>query len=351
MSRLFVHGFPSWYGGAASELYHQIKCWRKMAMEVHIIPTMEGSENEPLYQEMKDLGITIHKKNQFEVMTESDAIINFCSKEFLENLPQIVLHTKRTIFVNCMTWVFGRNSVGYKMHEEWNHSQGNIMVSLYQRPQIRDEHARHLRQFGSKAHFIHFSPYFDRTGFNVYDKALDHSREKFTIGRISRQDSDKFTKDLWRIWEGIHSPKWKQGIVLGWDHRSKAKCGEPLSWVKTYADQNKLPVLDFWKQVDVIVQPTETKENWPRIGFEAMHSGTPLIVNRRGGWEYMIDHGVTGFLCDTDRDFMYYGSKLAYEPDFREQMAIKAHDKACELSGFMVASQSWREVFEVVYGV
>jgi glycosyltransferase involved in cell wall biosynthesis len=349
MSRLFIYGFPSWYGGAASELYHQIKCWKKMGMEMHIIPSMKGSENEPLRQEMLDLGVTIHKHNEFGALTKDDAIINFCSKEFLENLSQIVLHTRRTIFVNCMTWVFGRNSVGYKMNEEWNHAQGNIAISLYQRPQIRDQHAAHLRQFGDKAKFIHFSPYFDSKGFEFSEKAWDKSRQKFTIGRISRQDADKFTRNLWQIWEGIHSPKWKQGLVLGWDNRSRMKCGEPLPWVKTHADQNSLPVQEFWKQVDIIVQPTETRENWPRIGFEAMYSGAPLVVDKRGGWEFMIEHGKSGFLCENERDFMFYASKLAYEPDFRLGMAVNAARRARELSGYEVASQSWKQVFEEIF--
>lgn len=317
-----------------------------MGVEMHIIPTMSGYKGEPLYQEMIDLGITIHDKNDFSAITKDDAIINFCSREFLENLPEIVKFTRRTIFVNCMTWIFGPKSVGYEKNEEWNHREGNIAFSLYQRPQIRDQHEAILRQHRSKAQFLNFSPYFDAS---LIDFQQERDFEKFTVGRISRQDADKFTKNLWHIWEGIHSPKMKRGLVLGWDARSEKKCGQPLGWVETYADQKKLAVKDFWAQCNIIVQPTQTTENWPRIGFEAMYAGVPLIVDNRGGWQYMIEHGKTGYLCNHERDFMYYASHLAYNPDVRKEIALNAYQKAQELSSFEVSKASWESVFEKVY--
>lgn len=42
LNRIFVHGFPSLYGGAGTELHHQIIVWREMGMEVHLIPAGEG---------------------------------------------------------------------------------------------------------------------------------------------------------------------------------------------------------------------------------------------------------------------------------------------------------------------
>ena len=345
MPRLFVHGFPGLYGGAATELHHQIKCWRHMGVEVHIIPTMQGSQNEPLRQEMIDLGVIIHGFNEFGVIQKEDAIINFCSKEFLVNLPEIVKYTRRTVFVNCMTWLFQ----DYKQNPQnqlQNHLEGNIAFELFQRPQIRDMHMRELRaKTRTKAQFIHFQPYFDATNFPF----LERNNERFTLGRISRQDADKFHKDQWHIWEGIHSPLWKRGLVLGWDSRSASKCGPPLSWVETYSDHNALSVADFWRQVDALVQITDTNENWPRVGFEAMYSGVPLVVDKRAGWTHMVDHGVTGFLCDHARDFMYYGSKLAYEPEFRLEMAKRAKEHAIQLSGMEAASQSWKNTLERIF--
>lgn len=346
MSRLFVYGYPGLYGGAATELHHQIHCWRDMGIEVGIIPSMDGHKNEPLRQEMIDLGVNIYEKDQFEALTKEDAIINFCSREYLEKLPEINQFTKRTMFVNCMTWIFRKPAVGYEKNEGWNHAQGNIAISLYQRPQVLELHQKTLQKdFDSKAQFLHFSPYY----LNRHEFKPVRDYERFTLGRISRQDADKFTKNLWHIWEYIVAPRFKRGITLGWDARSEAKCGKPPGWIETYHNHQSFPVADFWDQVNIICQPTETNENWPRIGFEAMYSGVPLIVDRRAGWMYMVEHGVTGFLCKHERDFIYYASKMAYEPELREQIAINAYKRATELSSLEVAKDSWEKVFNMIF--
>jgi hypothetical protein len=347
MPRLFVYGFPGLYGGAATELHHQIHCWKAMGIDVAIIPSMHGSQNEPLLTEMVDLGISIYGKDELDHIKPEDAIINFCSKEYLELLPEIVKRTKRTIFVNCMTWVFQKPNVSYQFNEGYNHSVGNIAVSLYQRPQVRDLHQSILRRDQqSRAQFLHFQPYFRPDGL-VYSP--ERNFDRFSIGRISRQDADKFTKNLWHVWEYVVSPTFKRGICLGWDSRSESKCGKPPEWVETYADHKSFSTAKFWAETNVICQPSETNENWPRIGFEAMYSGVPLIVDKRAGWNFMVEHGVTGFLCAHERDFIYYASKMAYEPEHREAIARAAYARALELSSLEVSMESWQKVFDVVF--
>ena len=45
MDSLYIIGFPSLYGGAGAELYHQIKVWRHMGVDIHLIPTRALSGN------------------------------------------------------------------------------------------------------------------------------------------------------------------------------------------------------------------------------------------------------------------------------------------------------------------
>ena len=47
--------------------------------------------------------------------------------------------------------------------------------------------------------------------------------------------------------------------------------------------------------------PIEWEEPFPVVLPESMLCGTPLIAFRRGGVPEGIDHGRTGFLCDTRR--------------------------------------------------
>ena len=51
MPKLFIYGFPGLWGGAATELHHQIYVWKSFPeIQLEIIPTMGGYQNEPLYQ-------------------------------------------------------------------------------------------------------------------------------------------------------------------------------------------------------------------------------------------------------------------------------------------------------------
>jgi len=339
MRNLFIIGFPGLYGGAATELHHQIKVWLETPeLKLHIIPTMTNAEKEPLYQEMVDHGILIHGCRNYEILTEDDAVINFCSKIFLQDLPEIYKYTKRIMWVNCMTYLFPE--------EKEQADKGYISHYLYQREGVRKDHDWRMgilnRVSGESRVFI---PYFDASSLEYSVK----DQEKTHIGRISRQDTWKYTSNTLHIYEYIVSPKSKQGHFLGFNPDIQAKTGKPFDWIKTYANQNEFPVKEFYEQIDFIVQPTDTTENLPRIGFEAMFSGKPLVVDNRGGWQHLIEHGVSGFLCNHERDFIYYGSRLAYDLDLRNEIATNARQRAHELSNFDSSKSSWEAVFESVY--
>lgn len=309
MSRLFIVGHPGLYGGASTELRSQIHLWAKAfpEIELHIIPTSPGYESEALYQEMLSLGVKYHEALDFTSILPSDAVINFCSREFLENVHVIHHYSRRIMWANCMTWVFPK--------EEELARKNYIKFYLYQRPQVRDNHKIKLSSLGSMGEFIHFIPYFYNGGIKFRE---GKDQVKVHIGRISRQDADKFSKDTNLIYDLIYAqPKLKEGHYLGWGANSLAKIGKPQDWIKTYPDQNSFAVHDFYERMDMIVQSTDTFENLPRIGFEAMAAGVPLVVDNRGGWQYMIEHGVNGFLCNDVPDFVYWSSKLARDIDLR----------------------------------
>jgi glycosyltransferase involved in cell wall biosynthesis len=337
MPKLFILGFPGLYGGAGTELHHQILAWSKMGIDMTIIPTAKNWRNEPLYPDMRGLNINFHEDMDFDGVTKDDAIINFCSDQFLHNLEEINKFTNRTVFVNCMTW----------LHKKEKDKAGLNLIQtyLYQRPQILESHKDELEKLGAKANFLHFTPYFDNSSIKYSVK----EQHRTNIGRISRSDTDKYSKNILHIYEYIVSPKMKRGHFLGYNKMIEDHIGKPPDWVATYDNHNKLPVRDFYEVVDFIVQPTETTENWPRIGFESMFSGKPLVVDNRGGWKYMIEHGVNGFLCNHPRDFIYYGSRLAYDSDLRNEIAINAVSKAKELSGLEQSIDSWSKVFEKVF--
>ncbi|MFI3244276.1 MAG: glycosyltransferase [Akkermansia sp.] len=339
IKKIFVHGFPSLYGGAGTELHHQIHIWLSLSLEVHLIPTQSGFENEPLYLELVSQGVFIHAPNDFTCLSQGDPILGFCNGDFLHNLPEIRQYTSRTIFVNCMTWLFDKEKERMK--------EGLISMFLYQNEAVRQKNMPELQSLNddSSIKFMTFKPYFNNAAFPFIS---EHSQDYFGCGRISRQDADKFSADTLHIYEYFVSPQWKKGLFLGFDARSEAKIGRPYDWIQVAQDQNQLSQQDFYRHCRIILQPSDTTENWPRIGFEAMSSGSVLIVNNRGGWQQMVEHGKTGWLCDTPRDFIYYASKMAYEPNLRDDMASAARERGADLASKVASSESWKEVLEQI---
>lgn len=339
MMDVYVHGFPSRYGGAGTELHHQILAWLKLGLRVHIIPSYGGYKGEALYNAMVAAGVTVHESNEFSVIEKDAPVLGFCNAEFLQHLPGITERSRNTIFVNCMTWLFEKEKEAMK--------QGLIRAFLYQNSDVLQKHrdALHALNPGKGAKFLEFRPYFDSSQF-PFVEARDP--KYFGVGRISRQDTDKFTANTLHIWEYVVSPREKRGYMLGFDKRSEGKVGKPFWWVTTYTDQNQCSQQEFYKKCDIILQPMDTTENWPRIGFEAMSSGSVLIVDNRGGWKKLVKHGVTGWLCNTQQEFIYYASRMAFEPKLRAKMARAARKWGEELGSLESSMKSWKQVFEEI---
>lgn len=336
---IFVYGFPGLYGGAGTELHHQIIVWVKMGLGVNIIPTNAGYKNEPLFNEMRSLDVRIHNFNDFSVIQPGSPVLGFCNAEFLDNLPKIYEKSKNTVFVNCMTWLFEK--------EKQRMKEGMIHAFLYQNKEVLDKNMPLLKTFNNDPSivFADFNPYFESSKFPFIENRDDTT---FNMGRISRQDADKFAKNTLHIWDYAVAPVMKKGYMLGFNKKSEEKIGKPYDWITTYTDQNHCSQQEFYKKCHVLLQPMDTTENYPRIGFEAMSSGSILIVDNRGGWRKQVKHGVTGWLCGHERDFIYYASKMAYEPEVRKQMARNAKKWCEELSSLESSTKSWEKVFKEI---
>jgi hypothetical protein len=337
--RLFVYGFPSLYGGAGNELHHQIALWQSLGAEVHIIPSDPDYAGGPLFSELLANGSVIHELDDFASIEPGAPVFGFCSDPFLENLDAIREYSTNTVFVNCMTWLFDL--------ELKRMTEGKIRAFLYQNDEVRCLNSFVLRSLnpGAAVNFLSFVPYFDTSQFPFHEQRTE---DYFGCGRISRQDADKYSADTLLIYEYFVAPKPKRGLFLGFDQRSEAKIGQPYNWIRTAANQTECSQQDFYQHCEIVLQPSDTTENWPRVGLEAMASGSILIVDNRGGWRGQIEHGVTGWLCDNERDFIYYASKMAYEPELRFEMAVRARNRVDALAGPAISRQSWLEVFDVI---
>ncbi len=328
---LCVIGHPSHVGGADTELDHQITCWLKMGIEVHICHSGNFDANTDAMR-LKERGCIYHKNRDWASL-EGLHCISFCNGDFLKEAEEIHKYARSTTFVNCMTWNFE--------DEVRAQEQGLIDFHLYQTEHAFERVSPRLEGLGDYRPLF-FQPYFDATDFPYID---NRSQDKFRFGRISRSDADKFgPRQLW-IYETMTAPVLKEGLILGWGEKVEQKFEKrPEPYIQALPP-NAISQRAFYSQCDAIIMTTDTFENLPRVGFEAMASGSILIVDNRGGWKLQVEDGVTGWLCNDDREFVYKASRCAFEYEERNAMRQAAFEMLQEKWGMQSAMDSWESVF------
>lgn len=84
-------------------------------------------------------------------------------------------------------------------------------------------------------------------------------------------------------------------------------------------------------QMDVFVVPTKW-DTFMIAAQEAQAAGLPVVTTRCGGVPEVVDHGVTGFVCDHDDDAQFIGAveKLMTDAELRKRMSLAAQSRARE---------------------
>ncbi|MCA8991916.1 MAG: glycosyltransferase [Planctomycetaceae bacterium] len=328
---LCVIGHPSRLGGADTELDHQISCWLEMGIEVHICHTGVMDANLRAMG-LEQRGCIYHDARDWSAL-EGLHCIAFCNGEFLNHLPGIKKFARSTSFVNCMTWNFDKEVEAQK--------NGLIDFHLYQTQHAFERVSQKLKGHGDYRPLF-FKPYFDAAEFPYTD---DRPQDKFRFGRISRDDGDKYGgRQLW-IYETMTAPVLKEGLILGWGANADRKFGRrPEPYIQTLLP-GSLSQRAFYAQCEAIIMTTDTFENLPRVGFEAMASGSVLVVDNKGGWKLQVEDGKTGWLCNDDREFVYKASRCAFECEERAAMRAAAKEKLETEWGLQAAMDSWAQVF------
>ncbi len=333
VKEIAIVGHPSVLGGADTELDHQIYCWQNMGLKIYICHTDELDQN-CINMKIEERGCKYLPSKDWKSL-EGFHVISFCNGEFLKNIEEIKKYAKTTTFVNCMTWNFPL---------ELKAQANNFLdFHLYQSNHQMEKVSKKLKKLGKKYNPIRFQPFFNK---NCYTYKDNRPNDKFRFGRISRGDADKYNiRQLW-IYETMTAPVLKEGIILGWDNRCKEKFErEPHSYIRALPEA-AISQKQFYDFCDVLIMATDTFENLPRVGFEAMASGSVLVVDDRGGWKIEVDDGVTGWRCKNDSEFVYKASRIAHEIQEKEDMRAAAREKLEKEWGLEASMRSWNNVFK-----
>lgn len=335
MKEIWVAGYPSFYGGADTELDHNIDLWRKHGIAVHLVAMFDADEKMKAKCKARGCFTHTYKHTIFRGKT----VVSFCNGEFLRHLPEIMKdkrRPKKVIWFNCMTWTFRDERVA--------HLRGHIDVYGFQTKFQEQEITKALGKYGGEFVTLKgYKPYFN----NTIDFNYAPPGEHFAMGRISRDDPGKFSEDMWKIFYKVSAPIPRKYFILGWGDKIQEKCGQAppsLDW-QTWSP-GAIPISEFYPQLHCLIHKTGgSRENCPRIVPECAAYGVPFIAENAYGIPEIVVNGETGFLCESSDEMSYRASQLAFDEPLRKKIIYQAHDYlGSTLANEQQCIEPWLEV-------
>ncbi len=177
---------------------------------------------------------------------------------------------------------------------------------------------------------------------NLYSPQRRHRTDDvFTIGYVGRLSPEKNVRVLVDIERQLESSGLRglRFLIVGQ--------GSQREWLEQNLQHavftgvlSGLPLAEAYASMDVFAFPSET-DTFGNVVQEALASGLPTLVAAGGGPKFLIQPGVTGFVCHDAAAFAAAIAELVRNPANQREMSVSARKHALEAS--------WDAVFQKVY--
>jgi len=169
----------------------------------------------------------------------------------------------------------------------------------------------------------------------------DRSEGPFRIGYVGRLTAEKNVRALARLEQAL--------LDLG--HRDFRFVivgeGAEAEWLRNHMRQAEFtgvltgPELSrTFANFDVLAFPSET-DTFGLVVLEAFASGVPAVVTDRGGPQYTVRHGSSGYVARDFDEFVTFTAKLMAQPELLSTMRVAARQQAL--------TTSWDRIFRGMY--
>jgi glycosyltransferase involved in cell wall biosynthesis len=337
---LFILGYPGGMGGANTECWHTVKLWRQAGWDVHLIPTW--GRDERWRGRLDAIGAVTHHVPAADLekvpRLAGSVVVAMCNGNLWGVYGRLRKLGCRVVWVNCMTFMFPDER---RAAQEHGPADAYVFQSQFQRSMLEPELAR-IGYRPEQGHLIRGA--FDLGEFPFCPRQHRPNTE-FVIGRLARPDLDKWSSNTWPIYASVPYAH-RKALVMGWTERLAGKLGKPPAWATCLKPQ-QVPTQEFLGRCHAMLCINGgARENWPRVGLEAMAAGVPIVTQNQWGWREMVRHGVTGFLCNGDQELAYYTAHLAYDERRRLTMAEAARAHVERLADPETILAGWQRLFD-----
>ena len=335
--RVFVHGMTHTVGGAGGHCWATVRLWRSLGIDVAMLPWQKVSGN--LWTpRLESIGVQTLPDQSAAVVNKGDVVIAFCNRKLFEHAAEFRQRGAKLIWVGCMSYVHPFEETFYKQHGPLDRV---IVNSQFQESTIRPTLEKHY----PAEHIVRIPSCFwpDEWRFCPRERG-----DRFYIGRLSRAAADKFSDNTFRIYEKIRKAVGKEQVharVMAWSDEIQRKLGQPPPWCACLPAKAETAEAFLHSLHAMVYRNGGAQENRPRVCFEAMACGTPVVAEKQFGWPELIRHAETGFLATDHSEFVAYTTALAQRERFRMAIAEQARDALPGLIDAPAIGRQWCELF------
>jgi glycosyltransferase involved in cell wall biosynthesis len=187
-----------------------------------------------------------------------------------------------------------------------------------------------VRDFIGRDGRVHWSP-IDIQRFAPGERLPGSDADRFVVGRLSRDGSSKF---------GSHNAALYRALV---EDGCTVRLMGATCMREELGDTPGIEILaartedatEFLRGLDCFVYRTSERwtEPWGRVVTEAMACGIPVVVENRGGYTAIIDHGKTGFVFETNEQALELILALKADPALCQQVGAAGRVRCDEVFG------------------
>jgi phosphatidylinositol alpha 1,6-mannosyltransferase len=169
----------------------------------------------------------------------------------------------------------------------------------------------------------------------------DRKDGPFRIGYVGRLTAEKSVRTLARLEQALLERGYRDfhfvvvgdGAEQGWLRQNMRQA--EFTGVLTGPELSRT-----FANFDALAFPSET-DTFGLVVLEAFASGVPAVVTDRGGPQYTVRHGSSGFIARGFDEFVDYTARLMDQPNLLSAMRAAARQQALETS--------WDRIFEGMY--
>ncbi len=138
---------------------------------------------------------------------------------------------------------------------------------------------------------------------------------------VSRLVWEKNLQTLIDIYQYCENERLDYNLIIAGDGTAKSAAMAEMPNAFFLGKQDHQQLSKLYASADIFIFPS-ISETYGNVVIEAMASGLPCIIANGGGSASLVEHGKTGFRCNTNnpKEYMYFVQKILSTPSLHQEL-------------------------------